>query len=86
MNIESVWEYPRPPRLEAVAERIRVIHRGVTVADTRGAMRVLETSHPPVYYVPREGLAMELLRPSGRRQSFCEFKGLAGYWDLVVGG
>ena len=62
MNIESVWDYPRPPRLESVSQRIRVVHRGVTVADTGAALRILETSHPPVYYIPREGLSV---RPFG---------------------
>ncbi len=92
MNIESVWDYPRPPRLEPVPQRIRILHAGLTVADTRAALRILETSHPPVYYIPpadlAPGLAPDLvpglLRPSTRRQSFCEFKGLASYWDLVT--
>jgi uncharacterized protein (DUF427 family) len=85
MDIESVWEYPRPPRLEAVSQRIWVVHRGVTVADTCAALRILEMSHPPVYYIPRDGLVPDMLRQSASRQSFCEFKGLAGYWDLVAG-
>ena len=51
---ESVWDYPRPPRLEPTARRVRVVLGGVTVADTRRALRVLETSHPPAYYVPPE--------------------------------
>ena len=86
MNIESVWDYPRPPRLEPVPERIRIVHHGVTVADTGAALRILETSHPPVYYVPRDGVIAGLLRQSARRQSFCEFKGMASYWDLVTSG
>lgn len=83
---ESVWEYPRPPRLEAIGWRLRVVHMGVTVAETRRGMRVLETSHPPVYYFPPEDAAMQLLRPSARRGSFCEFKGVASYWDLDLNG
>jgi uncharacterized protein (DUF427 family) len=86
MNVESVWDYPRPPRLEPVPQRIRVRYRGITVADTVAALRILETSHPPVYYIPYEDVAADLLRPSNNRQSFCEFKGLASYWDLVVEG
>jgi uncharacterized protein (DUF427 family) len=86
MNVESVWDYPRPPRLEPVPQRIRVRHCGVPVADTVAALRILETSHPPVYYIPQEDVAAELLRPSASRQSFCEFKGLASYWDLVIEG
>ncbi len=86
MNVESVWDYPRPPRLEPVPERIRIRHRGIAIADTVAALRILETSHPPVYYIPYSDLAADRLRPSARRQSFCEFKGFADYWDLVVEG
>jgi uncharacterized protein (DUF427 family) len=82
---ESVWDYPRPPRVEASTRRVRVVHGGVAVADTTRAVRVLETSHPPVYYIPPEDVRGELLRPS-RRHTLCEFKGQAGYYDLEVGG
>lgn len=82
--IESVWDYPRPPRLEHSTRRIRVEQSGVTIVDTMRAVRVLETSHPPVYYVPREEVRAQALVPSERR-SFCEFKGVASYWHLVVG-
>ncbi|MCX6364922.1 MAG: DUF427 domain-containing protein [Actinobacteria bacterium] len=81
---ESVWDYPRPPRVEATARRIRVVLGDVTVADTTRAFRVLETSHPPGYYIPPEDVRSEYLRPS-RRTSYCEFKGRASYYDLVVG-
>ncbi|MFP5342844.1 MAG: DUF427 domain-containing protein [Candidatus Limnocylindria bacterium] len=81
---ESVWDYPRPPRLEPVPERIRVVVDGVTVADSTRAFRVLETSHPPAYYLPPEGVRMDLLRP-GRGRSVCEWKGVATYHDLAVG-
>jgi len=50
---ESVWDYPRPPRVEAVDQRVRVVYNGVTIAESRRAKRVLETSHPPVYYTRR---------------------------------
>ena len=80
--VESVWDYPRPPRLEATDSVIRVVHRGVLVAETRRALRVLETSHPPVFYLPPEDVRLDLLRLSATRQSFCEFKGVASYWDL----
>jgi uncharacterized protein (DUF427 family) len=82
--IESVWDYPRPPSLEPVAERIRVIVDGVVIADSTGAYRVLETSHPPVYYVPPADVRMELLVP-GRGRSVCEWKGAATYLTLVLG-
>jgi len=87
MNMtESVWDYPRPPRLEATARRIRVVHGGVMIADSVQAMRILETSHPPVYYVPQADLRMEMLVASRARGSFCEFKGIAAYWNLAVPG
>ena len=85
MAIESVWDYPRPPRLEATARRIRVVDGRRVLADSLRAMRVLETSHPPVYYVPQADIEMSRLLRSGARQSFCEFKGLATYWSLVDG-
>ncbi len=84
-KLESVWDYPRPPRLERTHRRIRIVQSGVMLADTTEALRVLETSHPPVYYLPPSALAMSRLERSGSRQSFCEFKGTAGYWSLVGG-
>jgi uncharacterized protein (DUF427 family) len=80
---ESVWDYPRPPRLEAVDRRLRVVFNGVTVADTRRGWRVLETSHPPVYYFPPDDVAREHLRDAAG-SSFCEWKGSARYYDVVV--
>jgi len=82
---ESVWDYPRPPRVEASTRRVRVVLNGVTIADTTRAFRVLETSHPPVYYVPPQDVRSEYLRPSGRH-TFCEFKGQASYHGLDVSG
>ena len=81
---ESVWDYPRPPRLEPSAKHLQVIFDGVTIVDTRRAMRVLETSHPPVYYIPREDIRMEYLRPTPRG-SVCEWKGSAVYFTVAVG-
>ena len=81
---ESVWDYPRPPRVEATSRRVQVIFNGVMIADTRRALRVLETSHPPVYYIPPADIRMENLTQSGR-SSFCEFKGRAGYYSVTVG-
>ena len=83
---ESVWDYPRPPRLEMTDRRLRVVHAGIVVAETHRGRRILETSHPPVYYFPPEDLVMRLLRPSALRGSFCEFKGVASYWDLDLTG
>lgn len=84
--VESVWDYPRPPRLEVTARRLSVRHEGRTVAQTVHGLRVLETSHPPVYYFPQGDCAPDLLVRSDRRGSFCEFKGVATYWSLAVSG
>ncbi len=81
---ESVWDYPRPPRVEPVTDRIRVVVGGIAIADSTRAMRVLETSHPPTYYVPREDVRSDLLRPSPAT-SVCEWKGRARYWSLAGG-
>lgn len=81
---ESVWDYPRPPRVEPVATIIEVELGGRLLARTSGAHRVLETSHPPVYYLPRVDVDLSLLQPSGRR-SFCEWKGTARYFSVQLG-
>ena len=80
---ESVWDYPRPPRVEDSGRRIKVVFGGVTLAYTTRAKRVLETSHPPVYYLPPEDIRMEYLSPS-EGISFCEWKGRARYYDVVL--
>ena len=85
IHVESVADYPRPPRLEPVSKRIQVVLGGVTVADTTGAHRVLETTHPPTYYVPREDVLADALVPSSGRTTFCEWKGTATYFDVVGG-
>ena len=82
--MESVWDYPRPPRVEASTRRVRVEVDGVVIVESTRALRVLETSHPPVYYVPPEDVRSEFLRPS-RRTTWCEFKGEALYYDLEIG-
>ncbi len=79
---ESVWDYPRPPSLEPTSRRIRIVHAGHTLADTTQALRILETSHPPVYYLPPAQIRMDLLQRSASRGSFCEFKGVAIYWSF----
>lgn len=81
---ESVWDYPRPPRLESVSERIRVIFNGKTIADSTRVLRVLETSHPPTYYIPPADIQSDSLI-ANRRQSLCEWKGRADYFDVCVG-
>ena len=81
---ESVWDYPRPPRLEDCPERIRVVVEGEVVADSTATKRVLETSHPPVYYIPAGDIRMDLLTATDRN-SWCEWKGTALYFNVVVG-
>ncbi len=81
---ESVWDYPRPPRLEPVAAPVRVDFAGEVVARSERALRVCETASPPTYYVPREDVRMEWVEPS-ERTTFCEWKGLARYAALRVG-
>ncbi|MEO5577083.1 MAG: DUF427 domain-containing protein [Gaiellaceae bacterium] len=83
--MESVADYPRPPRLEPVSKRIQVVLGGITVADTIHAQRVLETTHPPTYYVPRTDVLDDALAPSRGRTTFCEWKGTATYFDVVAG-
>jgi uncharacterized protein (DUF427 family) len=82
---ESVWSYPRPPRVEASSRRVRVVFDGVVVAESERALRVLETSHPPVYYIPHDDVQLQYLEPSGRH-TVCEFKGRADYYGLIHGG
>jgi uncharacterized protein (DUF427 family) len=81
---ESVWDYPRPPRIEDSPKHIQVIFNEVIVADTYRAKRVLETSHPPVYYIPTEDIKMEYLTPTDRA-TWCEWKGQAAYYTIRVG-
>ncbi len=83
-EVESVWDYPRPPRLEPTPQRLRIVHGGLVLAETTRALRVLETSHPPVFYVPPADIAMQYLRASARRGSICEFKGQASYWTVDI--
>ena len=82
---ESVWDYPRPPKAEAVSHHVRIVFNDEIIADSNRTIRVLETSHPPVYYIPQEDVKMEYLAPSSHK-SFCEFKGMANYFDLEVNG
>ncbi|HSG90268.1 MAG TPA: DUF427 domain-containing protein [Pseudomonadales bacterium] len=81
---ESVWDYPRPPRLEPFDGHVRVVFAGRTVVDSRRALRLLETSHPPAYYVPAGDCDMDAFVAAPNR-SFCEWKGQADYFDLLVG-
>jgi uncharacterized protein (DUF427 family) len=81
---ESVWDYPRPPSVERSKRRVKVVFNGTVVADSDRAQKVCETSGPPTYYVPAEDVRTDLLAP-GDNTSFCEWKGAAAYYDVVVG-
>lgn len=78
---ESVWDYPRPPALVSDTRRILVRFDGITIADSVATYRVLETSHPPVFYIPASDTKTDLLIPSSST-TFCEFKGHATYWSI----
>lgn len=82
---ESVWDYPRPPRLENCDAHIRVIFNGITIADTHHAKRVLETSHPPVYYLPPQDIQMKFLQTAARG-GWCEWKGSWKYFSIKTNG
>ncbi|WP_344194526.1 DUF427 domain-containing protein [Pedococcus aerophilus] len=82
---ESVWSYPRPPRVEQSSDSVEVWVGGERIALTTRSWRVLETSHPPTYYLPREAFVDGALRPADG-SSYCEWKGMASYLDLVGGG
>ncbi len=79
---ESVWDYPRPAIAEQTNLHCRIAHRGEILAETRNAIRTLETSHPPTYYFPPKDVNFSLLRINSRR-SLCEWKGQAHYFDAL---
>ena len=81
---ESVWDYPRPPRLAPSSRHVRILFQGVTIVDSVSAFRVLETSHPPTWYIRPLDVKASCLFPAAGG-SFCEFKGNAVYWNLRVG-
>lgn len=81
---ESVWDYPRPPAVEDVPQRIKIVFNGEIIVDSQNAKRVLETSHPPTYYIPLEDIKPETLQPASAR-TWCEWKGEARYYDVVEG-
>ncbi len=82
---ESVWDYPRPPRIAPSSRRVRVLLDGVTIVDMVETLRVLETSLPPSYYIAREQVREGALVPAGGRTTVCEWKGVATYFDAVAG-
>ncbi|MEM8548545.1 MAG: DUF427 domain-containing protein [Pseudomonadota bacterium] len=80
---ENVEDYPRPPALLPVSQTLRIVHGGEVVAETNRGFRVLETYHAPTYYLPRDDVSARLTPAHGR--SFCEWKGVAAYWDVAAG-
>lgn len=82
---ESVWDYPRPPRIDPDSRLVRVLHGDTVIAESREAIRILETASPPTFYIPPNDVRMELLSPT-RGSSLCEWKGPASYWSLRFGG
>lgn len=80
----SVWDYPRPPRIAPDSREVVVRWRDLEVARSQRALCVLETSHPPVFYLPWDDVAVQLFEPAPG-DSFCEWKGPAYYWRLVDG-
>lgn len=80
---ESVWDFPRPPAIERVEWRIRVVHGGETIADAPWAYRILETSQPPAYYLDPSFVNAEHLQASAHR-THCEWKGTATYADVTT--
>lgn len=81
---ESVWDYPRPAILQDTNKHIKIIFNGIILAETTKAKRVLETSHPPSYYIPSEDIKTEYLIATSRK-SICEWKGVSEYYDISVG-
>lgn len=84
VNQESVWDYPRPPRVEKTSKTLKVIFNEEVIALTNNAYRVLETSHPPAYYIPQPDIQMNYVEGTSHT-TFCEFKGAANYWTITVG-
>jgi len=82
--MENVWDYPRPPALEPASKPLRIVFGGAVIATTTGAFRVLETSHPPVYYLPPAAFVPGSLEAAGGG-SYCEWKGEAVYWTIRSG-
>jgi uncharacterized protein (DUF427 family) len=81
---ESALDYRLPPRLETSDRLLKVVHAGIVLAETRRSIQILETSYPPVYYIPQEDMAMEYFVPSLRLERYSKFKGLASFWNIAI--
>ena len=82
--VERVCDYPRPPALRLSHQNVQIRALGEVLADSHRSLQVLETFHPPTVYLPPEAMQQQWLQPAAGR-SFCEWKGLASYCDVVVG-
>ena len=82
---ESVWDYPRPPALEESDKHVQIRLQDLAIVDSHRTKRVLETSHPPVYYIPPEDIDFTHLQ-STEKASFCEWKGIARYYSVAING
>lgn len=80
---ESVWNYPRPPALDKSHLLVEVFFGGVQIAKSQSSLRVLETSHPPTFYIPPDDIDAQFFSQT-EASSFCEWKGVASYWDITV--
>ncbi|NQZ77172.1 MAG: DUF427 domain-containing protein [Ekhidna sp.] len=83
---ESVWDYPRPPKVEPVKKHIKILFDGQVVFSGNRSFRVLETSHPPTYYLPLIDFNDKIIQVSDGKSSFCEFKGMAHYYSFRTEG
>jgi uncharacterized protein (DUF427 family) len=83
-DVESVWDYPLPPKVEEFPQPIKIVFNGEIIANSLNSKRVLEKGHPPVYYIPMQDINSKLLKPSSKR-TWCEWKGQAEYYDVIVG-
>lgn len=83
---ESVWDYPRPPKVEPATRLVTIEFAGTQIVSSRKALRVLETAGAPTYYIPKPDIRFEHLRVSRTNSTWCEWKGGASYFDVVVGG
>ena len=82
-EIEYVWNYPRPPVVEDISQRIKIIFNGELIVDSQNAKRVIETGHPPVYYIPLQDIKSGILQPIFEN-TYCEWKGEASYYDVTL--
>ena len=81
-SVETVSSYPRPPLIELVSGSVEICIAGQVIAQDQLYVRVCETFHPPTIYLHPSAFQRGTLHPSTGRPSFCEWKGVASYWDV----